>query len=195
MYCERTATHMILFFLDKNRQTSDKMSVMKLIKLLYLSERECIGKHGETICDDTMFSLPRGPVLSHTYDLLAGKTNPTQKDWLEWIDHTDSRDIKLKKNQTIDEDTVERLSRLDHRIMQDIWNRFGSMTAEQLSGYTHNPEKIPEWQDPHGSSIPIEYEDIFKAYGYDDEEAKDCSDEIRSFQALDDYIHQHGEVA
>ena len=195
MYCERTAAHMILFFLDKNRAKGEKMSVMKLIKLLYLSERECIGKHGETICDDKLFSLPRGPVLSHTYDLLAGKTNPTQKDWLEWIDHTDSRDIKLKKNQTIDEDTVERLSRLDHRVMQDIWNRFGSMTAEQLSDYTHNPEKIPEWQDPHGSSIPIEYEDVFKAYGYDDEEAKDCSDEIRSFQALDDYIHQHGEVA
>ena len=58
---------------------------MKLIKLpCMLSERECIGKHGETICDDTMFSLPViGPKFCHTPILLAGKTKPTQEDWLD----------------------------------------------------------------------------------------------------------------
>ena len=191
MYCERTATHMILFFLDKNR-AGDKMSVMKLIKLLYLSERECIGSHGVTICDDDLYSLPRGPVLSHTYDLLAGKTTATQDDWLEWIDSANTFDIKIKDNKTVLRKNLGRLSQLDRDVMQDIWNRFGSMTAEQLSNYTHNPEKIPEWQDPHGSSIPIEYEDVFKAYGYDDEEAKDCSDEIRFQQSFVERMRQGG---
>ena len=195
MYCERTATHMIVFFLDKNRASGEKMSIMKLIKLLYLSERECIGTYGETICDDQMFSLPRGPVLSHTYDLLAGKTKPTQEDWLEWIDSANTFDIKIKDNKPVMRKNLGRLSQADRDIMQSVWNRFGSMTAEQLSDYTHNPEKIPEWQDPHGSSIPIEYEDIFKAYGCNEKEAKIYSDEIRSFQALDDQLHQRGALA
>ena len=195
MYCERTAAHMILFFLDKNRASGKKMSIMKLIKLLYLSERECIGGHGVTICDDKLFSLPRGPVLSHTYDLLAGKTNAAQEDWLKWIDASDTFDIKIKDNKTVIRKDLGRLSQLDHDIMQKIWDTFGSMTADQLSDYTHNPEKIPEWQNPHGSSLPIEYEDVFKAYGCNEREAKDYSDEIRFHQSFDDYMHQHGEFA
>ena len=190
MYCERTAIHMILFFLDKNREKGEKMSVMKLIKLLYLSERECIGTYGETICDDTMFSLPLGPVLSHTYDLLAGKTNPTQEDWLKWIDSANTFDIKIKNNKPVMRKNLGRLAQVDHDIMHDVWNRFGSMTAQQLSDYTHNPENIPEWQDPHGSSIPIEYEDVFKAYGCNEKEAKMYSDEIRFQQSFTEKMRQ-----
>lgn len=190
MYCERTATHMILFFLDKSRASGEKMSVMKLIKLLYLSERECIGTYGETICDDTMFSLPLGPVLSHTYDLLKGKTKPTQEDWLEWINSANTFDIKIKDNKPVMRKNLGRLSQADRDIMQSVWNRFGSMTAEQLSDYTHDSEKIPEWQDPHGNSIPIEYEDIFKAYGCNEKEAKMYSDEIRFQQSFTEKMRQ-----
>ena len=182
---------MILFFLDKNRAKGDKMSVMKLIKLLYLSERECIGTYGETICDDQMFSLPLGPVLSHTYNLLAGKTKATQEDWLEWIDSANAFDIKIKDNKPVVRKNLGRLAQVDHDMScKSVWNRFGSMTAQQLSDYTHDPEKIPEWQDPHGSSIPIEYEDVFKAYGCNEKEAKMYSEEIRFQQSFTEKMRQ-----
>ena len=194
MYCERTATHMILFFLDKNRAKGDKMSVMKLIKLLYLSERECIGTYGTTICDDKLFSLPLGPILSHTYDLLAGKTKARQEDWLEWIDSANAFDIKIKDNKTVLRKNLGRLSQLDRDIMQEVWDTFGSMTAGQLSAHTHDPKKIPEWQDPHGSSLPIEYEDVFKAYGCNEMEAKDYSDDIRFQQSFTEKMHQRDSI-
>jgi len=45
-----------------------KMSHMKLIKLLYLAERQAILRWGRPITFDWYVSMPHGPVLSFTLD-------------------------------------------------------------------------------------------------------------------------------
>jgi len=53
-------------------QGRGQMSKVKLMKLLYLAERESCRRYGEPISGDTLLSTPGGPVLSTTQDLMAG---------------------------------------------------------------------------------------------------------------------------
>ncbi len=47
-----------------------QINKMKLIKLMYLIDREALIKWGEPVTGDRMVSMPYGPVLSTTLDLL-----------------------------------------------------------------------------------------------------------------------------
>ncbi|HTH08426.1 MAG TPA: Panacea domain-containing protein, partial [Acidovorax sp.] len=44
------------------------LSVLKLMKLMYLAERRSLKKYGDTITGDAFVSMPHGPVLSMTYN-------------------------------------------------------------------------------------------------------------------------------
>ena len=52
------------------------MSYMKLIKLLYLADREALLRWGRPITFDAYVSMDRGPVLSSVLDLINGGTAP-----------------------------------------------------------------------------------------------------------------------
>ena len=53
-----------------------KMSYMKLIKLLYLADREAILAWGRPITTDGYASMDRGPVLSRVLDLATDGEDP-----------------------------------------------------------------------------------------------------------------------
>ena len=40
----------------------------------------------------------------------------------------------------------------EERIIDRVWNDFGSLNKSQLLGFVHD---LPEWQDPGSSRIPI----------------------------------------
>ena len=48
------------------------MSYLKLLKLLYLAEREALLKWGESMSGDKFVSMLHGPVMSSTFDLIQG---------------------------------------------------------------------------------------------------------------------------
>jgi len=47
------------------------------MKLLYLAERRSFEKHGEPMIGDRLVSMPQGPVLSCTYNLMNGELPST----------------------------------------------------------------------------------------------------------------------
>jgi len=57
------------------------------------------------------------------------------------------------------------LSEAEMEIADDVFKEYGHIPRFELADMTH---KLPEWQDPAGSSIPILYENILKEAGYDD---------------------------
>src|SRR4051794_10494791 len=77
---ERKATEAtsLLLMLRGNR-----MHYMKLIKLLYLADREALLRWGRPITTDTFVSMDYGPVVSTIYDLIRRKQNGAV--WAEFV--------------------------------------------------------------------------------------------------------------
>ena len=69
MFNERKVAQMAAFFLQ---QAGGTLNILKLMKLLYLSEREAMNRYGEPLSYDAMVSMPHGPVLSMTYECMNG---------------------------------------------------------------------------------------------------------------------------
>src|SRR5271155_5522268 len=49
-----------------------KMSYLRLLKLLYIADREWLAVTGESITGDRAYAMKFGPVLSTVYDLIKG---------------------------------------------------------------------------------------------------------------------------
>lgn len=54
------------------RETCREMNYMRLLKVLYLADRESIRESGAPITGDKIAAMERGPVLSGVFDLIKG---------------------------------------------------------------------------------------------------------------------------
>jgi len=154
MFSEEKVTHMASHLLIK---IGGRMSYMKLLKLLYLAERESLVKWGETMSGDKFVSMPHGPVMSSTYDLLQNRNTI----WNDFINSEANREVSIKKS--VVEEDLDELSVAEVKILDSIFEQFGTMGRWEIRDYTHNNCK--EWQDPDGSSFPIDPINILLAKG------------------------------
>jgi len=159
MFSEEKVTHMASYLLIKR---GGKMSYMKLLKLLYLAERESLLKWGETMSGDKFVSMPHGPVMSSTYNLMQNRDTV----WNDFIDSEANCEVSIKND--VIEDDLDELSIAEIKILTSIFDQFGSMGRWEVVDYTHNNCK--EWQDPDGSSFPINPSDILLAKGLSEEQ-------------------------
>lgn len=159
LFDEAKACDIATFFLSKS---SGHMSMIKLMKLMYLSERESLKQLHFPMLGDRLVCMDNGPVLSNTYDLMKQKGK-----YHLWSDRISAKDGKhnlyLLKPINDTNDLLE-LSRNDLKILSLIWENFGQYTHSQLIEYTHS-EACPEWTHPNGSSTSINYEDILLSFG------------------------------
>ena len=184
MFNERKVAQMAAHFLQCE---GGKMAILKLMKLLYLAERESLKRYGMPMTGDCVVSMDHGPVLSNTLDLANGAAIDSVEDgWDSWIPPRQRYDVVLEK-QVCDDDFDE-LSKADKDILEHIWKEFGDFDKWQIRDYTHT---LQEWKDPRGTSLPIAYKDIFLALGYEEQQASQLSNEIddeikidRIFQSL-----------
>ena len=79
MFNERKAAQMAAFFLGQ--LLDRKMPHLKLMKLLYLSDREAVRAFGWPISGDRLVSMPHGPVLSQTLNLMDGDVESQPGGW------------------------------------------------------------------------------------------------------------------
>lgn len=154
---------MVAYLLSK-RDTP--MSYMKILKLLYLADRESMARFAESISGDDAVSMKHGPVLSKTYDLIKNNSSP---DWCEWIKKEPDHDISLKKRNFTRED-LEELRDIDLKILDQVFDNYQHLDRFQMVNYLH--ENCPEWQNPGKTSKPIRPESIFKALKKTDEEVQ-----------------------
>ena len=157
------------------------MSLLKLMKLLYLAERESLRLYGMPMSGDRLVAMPHGPVLSVTYDLMSGSFEATQGGWEEWISDRENHEVSLKK--PVSPEDLDELSRADIEVLRSVWGEFGHMRRWEIRDYTHS--HCPEWQDPLGSSFPISYEQIFLALDHNQEEAQSLAESIEDKRAID----------
>ena len=141
------------------------MNYMVLIKLLYLADRRSLIETGMPISGDRMVAMPHGPVLSRTYDQINMGAPPETDEgtaWYEYITEPSDYDVSSRG-----ESRTDQLSHYELDLLGETFERFGRMSRWALRDYTHT---LPEWVDPHGSSLPIEPETILRAHGKSSEE-------------------------
>ncbi len=171
MFDVQKATQIAAYFLWKR---GGRMSYLKLMKLMYLAEREYLLRYGERLTGDRMVSLKHGPVLSETYDLF--KFGDQSSEWDNWIAGESNFELSFKKasevNPSAPLDLFDDLSKIDIELFDEIYDKFGRMTRWQLRDLTHSKECCPEWSDPHDSMLPMNLKDILMIHGKTEEDAE-----------------------
>lgn len=147
-------------------QAGGTLPFLKLIKLMYLAERLSFKRYGEPLTGDKLVSMDHGPVLSRTYDHIKGARPSVQGGWDDWISDKGEYKVGLSdasKIRTPEQDLMS-LSESDVEVLDEIWREFGHWDRWALVRYTH--VHCPEWQNPEGSSIAIDYDTLFAALGF-----------------------------
>ncbi len=177
MFNERKVSQMASLLLHCR---GGRMSHLKLMKLLYLADREAMGRLGAPISGDYIVAMPHGPALSLTLNLMDGDTKSAPGGWDDWISDKEDHEVSLRR--TITRDALDELSDAEIEVLEAVWNRFGGMNRWELRDYTHT---LPEWQDPKGSSLPIPHKNVFQALGRTDKEAEELAARIEAERSLD----------
>lgn len=179
MFNEQKAAQIAAWFLGKAGGT---MPHLKLMKLMYLAERESMAKHGFPMTGDRFVAMPHGPVLSLTLNHINDQAPSSPGGWDDWISDKANYEVGLLKSP--DSDALDELSRADLEVLETTWKRFGAMSKYQIRDYTHDSKNCPEWKDPEGSSLPITYEAVFEALGFSAEVSKAMGGEVRAQAAI-----------
>jgi len=182
-YREACAAQVAAFFIHK---AGGKLTILKLIKLMYLAERLSLERYGEPITGDRLVSMPHGTALSITLNHMKGLIESSPGGWDEWISDKENREVSLADPSMMrsPEESLLALSDTDLEVINEIWDRFGHFSASSLRNYTHSA-KIPEWIDPCGSSSTITYQELFRALGFSPEKISDLLEKLEEQEQID----------
>ena len=149
---------------------------LKLIKLVYLAEREYLSSYHHPMLFDEFYSLPNGPICSST---LHGVNGVIHEDlWDEYIARNGNIVVAVK---SLERDDLDQVSDAEMEVVTEIWRKFSGMTASQIRNYTH--EHCPEYTETDRARVPISYLDIFEALG--EKDAAIISDDISELVKLE----------
>ncbi|MCP1198698.1 Panacea domain-containing protein [Notoacmeibacter sp. MSK16QG-6] len=178
-YDVRKAAQAAAFFALKS---GGSINVLKLSKLMYLSEREFMARFDEPMFYDRLFSMPDGPVASVTLNLMNG--NAEDQTWSEFLAPRDGYAIPL--NGDVEFDALDTLSRADLSVLESLWDKFKDFDKYAIRDWTHGRANVPEWRDPNGSSMPIHHEEVFRYLGRDD--CVELAEEVQSHRRMHEFI-------
>lgn len=148
---------------------------MKILKLLYLAEREALREWERPIIYDSYCSMDHGQVLSNTYNLMKRQTRYHQ--WDEHIQHRWYLWLALRKPVQL-----RKLSRAEAELLERIANEYGHLKEFELAELTH---QLPEYKEAHGSSIPTTMADLLGALEFSEEDIQRIRKQLEDRAVLD----------
>lgn len=179
MFNEHKTTQMAAYFIERE---GGEISKLKLMKLLYLAERESLRQHGRVMSGDHLVAMPHGPVLSTALDL--ANDNALVDEYSLWYATIERKDhITLALRSELAQKDYDELSASDMEILKKTVQEFGGMSPYEIRNYTHH---LPEYEDPQGTSALIPYRKILKALNeYTDEEIEAICEQIEVDDSID----------
>lgn len=165
-----------------------RLNYTKLIKLLYLADREAFDRWDSSITRDEYASLPQGPVVSGIYNLIKGEyfDRFSQTQWNSFFMKDGYDLVAIHKDHL----PVEELSPREVEVIDEIESLYRSWDFGKLIDLLHDGSRYPEWRDPGESSLPLEQADILKALGRTEEEVRQILEEDEAYQKEEDYLHR-----
>lgn len=163
-----------LLRLDRKR-----MAYLRLLKLLYIADREWLAETGESITGDRAYAMKYGPVLSSVYDYIKGNGSKAGV-WDDFI-HTEGYAVELVAEPGRDE-----LSKAVVEKLTEISERYRDLDDFELAELTH---KFPEWISHYedGGATPIAWHEMLSAQNKSDMIAVVERDETAR-QVFDDFF-------
>ena len=168
---EDKATDMACRFLKRTGNTID---YLKLLKLMYIAERTALLQWGRSITFDRYVSMPHGPLLSRTYDLIMEE--PLSSDdsiFHKCISPAKEYKVELVENPFPDEESPLSPSEID--LIDQVSDKYCGLDKWKLRDITHG---FPEWDDPDGSSQTIQIETILQRNGIPEPDVEAILSEI-----------------
>jgi uncharacterized phage-associated protein len=153
---------------------------LKLIKLLYLTERHSLTERHAPMLYDELFSLPHGPICSSALNGIDGRIH--QDIWAKYLAHNGNVTVAVRDLSRAD---FDELSDVEIDYLEKTWKQFGRMTASELRNWSH--ENCQEYTEVGlGNRLAISYSDLLKAVGVESADAIDqeISDFRRAESAL-----------
>jgi len=167
-YNARKAAQVIAYFAIKANAAS--LPVLKVVKLVYLADRESLARFGFPILEETHVSMPQGPVNSSTYSHINGEQDLESCGWSDFLQARANNEVAAVEGVTTED--LDELSDADIECLDSVWDQFGAMDRWQIRDWTHDRNNVPEWEDPHGSSQPIPLERTLNHLNVDNAEAQ-----------------------
>lgn len=133
------------------------MDLLRVLKLLYLADRECIRLTGRPVAGVRPIAMDNGPLDGEVYDLVKGR-HPDSAEWDEYIGRAHYRlEIKTDPGRSY-------LSDFEVELLQEISRRYEDFDTWALVEATH---ELDEWKLAHHprTSTPIPFESIIDAVG------------------------------
>jgi len=131
----------------------------KVIKLVYLSEREFMKRYAHPMTFDEFYSIKHGPICSATLNGIDGNLG-----YPEWGILRLGDENEVSTTRGVSRADLNYVNDAEFEVLTDIWKKFGGYTSGQLRTYTH--KHCSEYTETN-SRIPISYGDIFKALGFE----------------------------
>jgi hypothetical protein len=123
-----------------------------------------------------------GPVTSMTLSYINGLEG-NRVHWEDFIEARAGHAVGIA-NPDLSFDDLDELSEAEIHVLEATWDQFGHMPPFEIRNYTH--ENCPEWEDPHGSSMPIPYERVLKFLRK--EHSAEIAAEIEAQRSLDKFL-------
>lgn len=133
--------------LDSER--SRQMAYYRLLKLLYLADREHLKATGRPIVGGRLVAMNKGPLHSAVYDLIK-KQHPSYPEWSHCF-RVEGRNIEMLDNPgNMD------LSRREIQTLREVADRFADRDDDELGVITHNlPEYAKNYSPDTSTTIPL----------------------------------------
>jgi hypothetical protein len=178
------------------RKYDFRLNYTKLIKILYLADKESLKETALTITSDSYINMQNGPVLSSLYDLIRG-TYADSAGQILWNCRftTDGYDLLA----VVDRFPEGKLSLFEKDVLNRIDEQFHDKNFSEMIAYVHRKDVCPEWKNPKHSTnahaaVPIAFEDILKSIDYSDDEIAWILEEKRAFEAEDNLFRTMAEA-
>ena len=168
---ERKATAAAALLLEQEGGTVD---YMRLVKILYLAERESLARLGHPLVGGTYDALDQGPILSRVVDLCKRASRGV---WSAQIERPGLWAVRLK---TVPD--LGPLSPAEMTILAETAKAHRDHDQWELSALMH---RLPEWRDPRGARCEIAPADILAALGKTPEQIREILDEAEDDARVD----------
>jgi len=152
-----------------------RMKYLKLLKLLYISDRETLRDKGHPITGGLQAAMPHGPVNSFACDFVRRRVPVAI--WNRYID------VKGYYAHLVESPGTGGLSEYEIRKLREVFDRYRDADEFELRDITH---EFAEYRrnNPGSSSRPIPLRDILEAVGKP-EYIEGVEEEARAALALD----------
>ena len=155
---ERKATQVAILL---TQYSGGQIDLYKLVKLMYLVDREYLKHRGSPVTFDRPHNLPFGQTPSHTYDLVR---EPNRGEyWSQYFSEPKGNNVRLIKQDI----SLDELSQAQIDTVKSVFEKFGKASFSILKNHLHS---LPEFDDPGSSSNPIDWNTLIKATGWSDED-------------------------